>query len=75
MLSLARGGAGLGYLPEPYVQSPVRTGDLRLVLEDWSSTGAGFQLYYPGRRQLPTGLRVLIDLIREMQPLGLRAQP
>jgi hypothetical protein len=33
--------------------------------------GPGFHIYYPGRRQLPTGLRLLIDLIREMQPLGL----
>ena len=29
-----------------------------------------FHLYYPGRRQLPTGLQLLIDLIREAKPLG-----
>jgi hypothetical protein len=32
--------------------------------------GSGFHIYYSGRRQLPTGLRLLIDLIREIRPLG-----
>jgi DNA-binding transcriptional LysR family regulator len=71
MTALATGSAGLAYLPEPCVAPLLRTGDLRLVLEDWSTMGPGFHLYYPGRRQLPTGLRLLIDLVREMQPLGL----
>ena len=70
-IALARAGAGLAYLPEPCVAPLIRDGGLRLVLEDWSSTGAGFFLYYPGRKQLPTGLRVLIDLIRDMSPLGI----
>jgi DNA-binding transcriptional LysR family regulator len=70
-LALTAGGAALAYLPEPCVTPLVERGDLRLVLEDWSSTGSGFHIYYSGRRQLPTGLRLLIDLIREMRPLGL----
>lgn len=69
-LALAAGGAALAYLPEPYVAPLVESGELRLVLEDWSSMGSGFHIYYSGRRQLPTGLRLLIDLIREMRPLG-----
>ena len=69
-VSLARAGAGLAYLPEPCVRPLVRDGDLHLVLGNWSSMGPGFHLYYSGRRQLPTGLRLLIDLIREMRPLG-----
>ncbi|WP_328702646.1 LysR family transcriptional regulator [Belnapia mucosa] len=71
LIALATGGAGLAYLPEPCVGPLVGSGDLRLVLEDWSSWGLGFHLYYPGRRQIPTGLRLLIDLVREMRPLGL----
>ena len=70
-LALATGGAALAYLPEPCVTPLVESGDLRLLLEDWSSMGSGFHIYYSGRRQLPTGLRLLIDLIREMRPLGL----
>lgn len=69
-LALTTRGAGLAYLPEPCVTPLVSRGELRLVLEDWASMGPGFHIYYPGRRQLPTGLRLLIDLIREMRPLG-----
>jgi DNA-binding transcriptional LysR family regulator len=71
VISLATAGAGLAYLPEPCVTPLVARGALRIVLEDWSSTGPGFHVYYPGRRQLPTGLRLLIELIRELRPLGL----
>ncbi|WP_454281027.1 LysR family transcriptional regulator [Sphingomonas sp. Marseille-Q8236] len=70
-LTLAAGGAGLAYLPEPSVAPLVTRGTLRVVLDDWASTGPGFHIYYPGRRQLPTALRLLIDLIRELRPLGL----
>jgi DNA-binding transcriptional LysR family regulator len=69
-LSLAAGGAALAYLPEPCVAPLVRRGELRIVLEDWADMGTGFHIYSSGRRQLPTGLRLLIDLIREMAPLG-----
>lgn len=70
-LSLTIRGAALAYLPEPFVAPLIERGELRLVLEDWASMGSGFHIYYSGRRQVPTGLRLLIDLIREMRPLGL----
>jgi DNA-binding transcriptional LysR family regulator len=70
-LDLASAGTALAYLPEPSVGPLVEQGRLRFVLAEWASTGPGFHIYYPGRRQLPTGLRLLIDLIRELQPLGL----
>lgn len=70
-LSLAAAGAGLAYLPEPCAVPLIAKGLLHQVLDDWAPMGPGFHIYYPGRRQLPTGLRLLIDLIREMRPLGL----
>ncbi len=70
-LSLAAAGGGLAYLPEACVGPAVARGELRVVLADWAPLGPGFHLYYPSRRQLPTGLRLLIDLIREVKPLGL----
>lgn len=70
-LTLATGGAALAYLPEPCVAPFVERGELDVVLGDWASMGPGFHIYYSGRRQLPTGLRLLIDLIREMRPLDL----
>lgn len=71
MLALLESGAGLMYAPEPLVAPLVEAGRVRLVLEDWASMGQGFYVYYSSRRQLPMGLRMLIDLVREMRPLGL----
>ncbi|NMN05147.1 MULTISPECIES: LysR family transcriptional regulator [unclassified Novosphingobium] len=70
-LALVREGAALMYLPEPCVAASVARGEMQVVLREWSSHGEGFHIYYPSRHQLPTGLRLLIDLVREMQPLGL----
>ncbi|RDE05656.1 LysR family transcriptional regulator [Sphingomonas aracearum] len=69
-LDLALAGAGLAYLPEPSVTPFLAQGRLHEVLSDWAPMGEGFHIYYPGRRQLPAGLRLLIDLARELQPLA-----
>lgn len=71
ILTLLLGGAGLMYCPEPLLAPLVKAGTVRLVLEDWTSPGPGFHIYYSSARQVPAGLRLLIDLIREMKPLGL----
>jgi DNA-binding transcriptional LysR family regulator len=63
------GGVGIIYGAEPVLRPHVASGVLQIVLEDWSSLGSGFHAYYSGRRQVPTGLRLLIDLVREMRPL------
>jgi DNA-binding transcriptional LysR family regulator len=70
-LDLVVAGAGLAYLPEPCVAALVARNAVRVVLLDWAPLGSGFHIYYSGRRQLPTALRLLIDLIRELRPLGL----
>src|SRR4051812_5228521 len=62
-IDLAVRGAALAYMPEPCVAPLIETGALRIVLRDWAPLGPGFHVYYSGRRQLPTGLRLLIDLI------------
>lgn len=63
-LDLARRGAAIAYVPEPLALPYVNRGELQIVLADWSSSGPGFHIYYPGRRQLPTALRLLIDHLR-----------
>jgi len=70
-LSLVQQGLGLVYASEPSVAAHVAAGRLRYVLQDWRSFGPPFHIYYSSRRQLPAGLRILIDLIREVKPLGL----
>jgi len=71
MLTLLMAGTGLMYAPEPLIRPLLETGQVRLLLEDWCSPGPGFYIYYSGRRQLPTGLKLLVELIRDMRPLGL----
>ncbi|TCM12732.1 LysR family transcriptional regulator [Novosphingobium sp. PhB165] len=71
ILSLLTGGAGLMYGPEPLIAPYVEAGQARWVLEEWASPGSGYHIYYSSRHQLPSGLRLLIDLIRELRPLGL----
>ena len=65
------GGLGLMYCPEPLITPHLQEGRLRIVLDEWASFGPGFHIYYSSRHQLPTGLRVLIDLVKELKPLGL----
>ena len=59
------------YLPEPLIAHHVNDGRLRLVLSEWAPREPGFHIYYSSRHQVPTGIRLLIDLIRELKPLGL----
>ncbi len=68
-LSLALSGVGIIYGAEPILRPHLDDGALRLVLQDWASMGPGFHIYYSGRRQVPTALRLLVDLIRELSPL------
>ena len=63
-------GVGIIYAAAPVLQPHLESGSLRIVLEDWASMGSGFHAYYPGRRQMPTALRLLIELIREIDPIG-----
>jgi DNA-binding transcriptional LysR family regulator len=67
-LTIAAAAAAIAYVREPCVAPLTAQRLLRIVLDNWASIGPGFHIYFPGRRQLPTGLRLLIDL---MQPLGI----
>ncbi len=69
-LALACESAGLIYAAEPVLAPYVKDGSLQLVLEDWASVSPGIYIYYSSYRQQPLGLRLLIDMIREMAPLG-----
>lgn len=71
MLAMALAGIGLMYGMEPTFAPHVARGELRLVLEDWSTMGPAYHAYYSSRHQVPTGLKLLIELIREVRPLGL----
>lgn len=59
-------GMGLAYLTEASVAGDLKAGRLVQVLEDWTPSYPGLQLYYPGRRHAPAKLRALIDLARAL---------
>jgi DNA-binding transcriptional LysR family regulator len=70
-LAAVRDGAALMYVPEPMVRQALDDGVLKTVLDDWAPLGPGFHIYYSSRRQVPAALRLFIDLVRELRPLGL----
>jgi DNA-binding transcriptional LysR family regulator len=60
-------GLGLAYTLETSADIFIRSGHLVRVLEDWSPAFDGLYLYYPGKRQVPPALRVLIDMVKTSQ--------
>ncbi|CAN7170104.1 LysR family transcriptional regulator [Phenylobacterium sp. LjRoot225] len=64
-------GAGLMYVADTMVRDELAGGQLRTVLDAWAPVGGGYHIYYSSRRQLPAALRLFIDLVRELRPLGL----
>lgn len=68
-IDAALGGIGFAYCLEALVGDHLASGRLELVLPEWRSDGPPFMIYYPSRRQLPPGMRLLIALIRQQQGL------
>lgn len=67
MHEAALAGLGLAYLSAWWAATDVTEGRLVQVLADWTPPFPGLCLYYPGRRHVPSGLRALIDLLRELK--------
>jgi DNA-binding transcriptional LysR family regulator len=70
-LAAARGGLGLMYVADTMVRKELASGELRSVLDEWATSSAGYHIYYSSRRQVPAALRLFIDVVRELRPLGL----
>jgi DNA-binding transcriptional LysR family regulator len=68
MRDAALAGAGLAYLWEASIAQDLADGRLVPVLTDWTPSAPGLCRYYPGRRNLPAGLRAFIDLLRKVAP-------
>lgn len=65
MLAAARDGNGLAILSEWNAAPDLAAGTLVSVLDDWSPSFGRLCLYYPSRRNIPAGLRALVDLMRD----------
>ena len=68
-LAAARAGVGWAYVYEAMASADLQAGRLVQSLADWCPPEPGFQLYYPGRRQVSPALRAFIDWLRP-EPAG-----
>lgn len=64
MIDAALKGYGIAYLPEDLVDRHIASGDLILVLDDWSPKFAGYYIYYPSSRQNLPAFKVIVDALR-----------
>lgn len=64
-IDLALADVGITYCPEKRVEKQLQSGELRVVLPDWSPTEPAMYLYYPGHRNPSPGLKELADVLRE----------
>jgi DNA-binding transcriptional LysR family regulator len=57
-------GYGIAYLPENLVDRHIASGDLLLVLDEWSPLFDGYYIYFPSRRQNSPAFKVIVDALR-----------
>ncbi|WP_240722759.1 LysR family transcriptional regulator [Poseidonocella sp. HB161398] len=63
-IDAARMGHGICFVTEAEVSEDIEEGSLRRVLTDWCPEFEGFHLFYAGRRQVTSAMRLLIDRLR-----------
>ena len=66
MRLLAEEGVGLLYTFELLIADALRSGRLRLVLEQYAAAVPGLFLYFPSRAQVSPALRAFVDVAREV---------
>jgi DNA-binding transcriptional LysR family regulator len=64
MIDAALSGYGIAYVPEDLVDRHIASGDLVLVLDEWSPRFPGYYIYYPSRRQNLPAFKVVVDALR-----------
>ncbi|WP_283418217.1 LysR family transcriptional regulator [Sphingopyxis sp. Geo48] len=63
-----RSGIAMIMTAEPVAKAMVETGEVELVLTEFSGATSGLFLYYPSRKQVMPKLRAFIDYVREYLP-------
>lgn len=64
MIDAAVKGFGIAYVPEDMVAQRIRSGELIVVLDDWSPQFDGYYIYYPTSRQNSAAFKVIVDALR-----------
>ncbi len=74
ILEAARRGIGVAALPEFVCAPAVQSGELELVLPDWSVPQGITHFVYASRRGLLPGVRAFVDFLAERLPEALRSK-
>ena len=64
VMNAALAGFGLAYLPDEMARPHVAAGSLVTVLDDHLPPWAGYQLFYPSRRQASPAFALLVEALR-----------
>jgi len=64
MIDAAVSGYGIAYVPESIVEKQIASGELVLILDEWSPFFDGYFLYYPSRRQNLPAFQLVVDALR-----------
>jgi len=64
MIDAVVSGYGIAYVPENLVDRRISSGELLLVLDEWSPLFDGYHIYYPSRRQNSPAFKVIVDALR-----------
>lgn len=64
MVDAALNGYGIAYVPENLVARHVQSGELTLVLNEWSPMFEGYYIYYPRSRQNLAAFKVVVDALK-----------
>lgn len=64
MIDAAMNGYGIAYVPENIVADHIKSGDLVLVLDEWSPLFDGYFIYYPSKRQNSAAFKVIVNALR-----------
>ena len=64
MIDAALNGYGIAFVPEDIVADYVKSGDLALVLDEWSPLFDGYFIYYPSKRQNSVAFKVIVDALK-----------
>lgn len=62
-LSAVEEGLGIAVMPDFVATEALAAGRVREILADWSDMKLGIHVLWPGRRNLPRKLRVLVDFL------------
>lgn len=64
VITAAKSGLGIAFVPETFVVDELANGTLIQTLADWVRSFSGYHLYYPSRRLKSAALGLLIEAVK-----------